>query len=68
MCLVSMIEGSITRKLEDLTNELAYIDHYPNRGNAAGDAVRRSAVLDQIKRMRTLLINWAMPIELLQET
>ena len=46
----------ILRQLEDLTNELAYIDHFPERWDCpAARLTRRAAVLFQIRYLRSLL-------------
>ena len=49
---------SIQHKLEDLLNELAYIDAYPERsdwGSPAARLVRRAVVLTEIRLCRSML-------------
>jgi hypothetical protein len=61
------IEPALFRKLEDLTNELAYIDQYPERWESQqARLVRRVAVIQMLAHTKTLVIGgrWAMPIEL----
>lgn len=63
---VANIEPALFRRLEDLTNELAYIQSYPERFSHVERLARKVAVLQQIKHVRWLLANWAVPIELLE--
>lgn len=64
---VVQIETSLQRKLEDLTNELAYINHFPERFDNLDRAARKAAVIQAIKYTRWLLAtHWAAPIEQLQ--
>jgi hypothetical protein len=64
----AQVEPALFRKLEDLNNELAYIDHYPERWDSQeARLVRRVAVIHMIAEVRTMLITWAMPIELAGE-
>lgn len=51
------------RKLEDLTNELAYLDLNHDRGDSLERAARRISVLQAIKKVRWLIENWLTPIE-----
>lgn len=60
---VHVQEASLDRKIEDLTNELAYIDSYPERFKAIERLVRKVAIIGHIKELRTLRIWWACPIE-----
>jgi hypothetical protein len=60
---VASIEPPLFRKLEDLTNELAYIQHYPERFTHVERLARKVSVLQQIKHVRWLLAHWAMPVE-----
>lgn len=47
---------SIRRRLDDLMNELAYIDEYPERWDSPhARAIRRVVVLEQIRHCRSLL-------------
>lgn len=65
MQLASQVEPALFRKLEDLSNELAYIDHYPERFDSQeARLARRFDVILAIKNIRTMLLTWAMPIEL----
>lgn len=59
----TQVESSLTRKLEDLTNELAYIQHFPERFSAIERLSRKVAVLAKIKEVRWLIQHWAMPVE-----
>lgn len=64
----TQVEPALFRRLEDLNNELAYIDHYPERWDSQeARMVRRAAVIMMIRHVRTLLITWAVPIELVEE-
>jgi hypothetical protein len=59
------VEGSLQRKLEDLSNELAYIQVYPERFSAIERLTRKVHVISQIKEVRWLLAHWAVPLEVL---
>lgn len=51
-------ESSLLRRLNDLHNELAYIDAYPERsdwGSPAARLVRRAVVLTEIRLCRSML-------------
>lgn len=61
----AQIEGSLQRKLEDLTNELAYIQSYPERFGAVERLTRRVHVVAKIRETRWLLAHWAIPVEAL---
>jgi hypothetical protein len=56
-------EQSIDRKIEDLTNELAYITSYPERFTHVERLVRKVAVISLIKELRIMRLYWACPIE-----
>lgn len=67
MQLVSceQVESSLQRKLEDLTNELAYIQTYPERFGAVERLTKRVHVVAKIREVRWLLAHWAIPVEAL---
>lgn len=53
---VNCSPDSLRRKLEDLLNELAYIDEYPDRWESPhARAVRRIVVLTEIRHCRSML-------------
>lgn len=62
------VPRALQRKLDDLMNELAYIDHFPERWGDQQEArvLRRVSVLHMMAEIRSQLVNgaWAMPIEL----
>lgn len=59
------VESSLQRKLEDLTNELAYIQSYPERFGHVERLVRKVHVIAKIREVRWLLAHWAVPVEAL---
>ena len=63
----TQIEPALLRRLEDLSNELAYIDQYPERWDSQeARLVRRMVILRLIAEVRSMIVNghWAMPVEL----
>ncbi len=60
---IHQTELALHRRLEDLTNELAYMDQYPERMPDPDRIVRKIAVVGLIRELRTLQLWWACPIE-----
>lgn len=56
-------ERSLAQRIEDLTNELAYIDHFPERMGHLERLVRKIAIIGLIKELRMMQLYWACPIE-----
>lgn len=64
MMHASQVEPGLLRRLDDLQNELAYLQSYPERFSKIELLSRKLAVISMIKQVRRLLVTWAMPIEL----
>lgn len=66
MASAQQIPLALGRRLEDLENELAYIDEYPDRWDSQeARLVRRVAVVQMLATLRTQISTgwWACPIE-----
>lgn len=66
----TQVVPELSRRLEDLHNELAYIDAFPERFDSQeARLVRRVAVIQMIAEVSHMLTGgrWAMPIELCEE-
>lgn len=51
-----LVEPSLTRRIDDLLNELAYIDAYPERWDSQPARItRRAVVLTEIRYCRSML-------------